>query len=58
MYKIEYSIEKALYNVVFDGEILESFITLWEALDYKACMLWERDNAFNDYGCEYDIEEY
>ncbi len=40
------------------GVIVESFATLWDAMDYRASMIWERDTAFNDYGCEFDIEEY
>ena len=46
------------YNVTQSGVIVESFSSLYDAMDYKAAMIWERDQAFNDYGCEYDIEEY
>ena len=58
MFKIEFDIENEVYNVTESGVIVESFSSLYDALDYRAVMIWERDNAFNDYGCEYDIEEY
>jgi hypothetical protein len=58
MFKIEYDIENEVYNVTESGVIVESFATLWDAMDYRASMIWERDMAFNDYGCEFDIEEY
>jgi hypothetical protein len=58
MFKIEFDIENEVYNVMESGVIVESFATLWDAMDYRASMIWERDNAFNDYGCEFDIEEY
>ena len=58
MFKIEFDIENEVYNVTESGVIVESFATLWDAMDYRASMIWERDMAFNDYGCEYDIEEY
>lgn len=48
MFKIEYNEENAVYNVIFNGEILDSFESLFDALDYRACMIWERDNAFAD----------
>jgi hypothetical protein len=46
------------YNVTESGVIVESFSSLYDAMDYKAAMIWERDQAFNDYGSEYDIAEY
>ena len=58
MFKVEYDIENEVYNVTESGVIVESFATLWDAMDYRASMIWERDMAFNDYGCEFDIEEY
>ena len=58
MFKIEFDIENEVYNVTESGVIVESFATLWDAMDYRASMIWERDMAFNDYGCEFDIEEY
>lgn len=58
MFKIEYNPENEIYTVSEAGIVIESFATLWDALDYRAAMIWERDMAFQDYGCEYDIEEY
>lgn len=48
MFKIDFVIEDNVYTVSQNGVVIESFYTLWDALDYKACLLWERDNAFND----------
>jgi hypothetical protein len=56
MFKVEYDIENEVYNVTESGVIVESFATLWDAMDYRASMIWERDMAFNDYGSEWDIE--
>ena len=53
-YKIEYDGE--FYNVYYGDNHLETFWSLSEALDYRAIMIWERDNAFQDYGTELDIE--
>jgi hypothetical protein len=53
-YKIEYDGE--FYNVYYGDNHLETFWSLSEALDYRAIMIWERDNAFQDYGTEWDIE--
>jgi hypothetical protein len=58
VFKIEFDIENEVYNVTESGVIVESFSSLYDAMDYKAAMIWERDQAFNDYGCEFDIEEY
>lgn len=58
MFKIDYDIENNIYTVSQAGVVIESFGSLFDALDYKAAMIWERDNAFNDYGSEYDIETY
>jgi len=55
-FKIEFDIENQLYNVTESGVIVESFETLWDAMDYRASMIWERDMAFQDYGTEWDIE--
>jgi hypothetical protein len=58
MFKIDFDIENEIYTVSEAGIVIESFVTLWDAMDYRASLIWERDNAFNDYGCEFDIEEY
>ena len=58
MFKIDYNIESEIYTVSEAGIVIESFATLYDALDYRAALIWERDNAFNDYGSEFDIEEY
>lgn len=58
MFKIDYDIENDIYTVSEAGVVIESFYTLYDALDYRASLIWERDQAFNDYGCEFDIEEY
>jgi hypothetical protein len=58
MFKIDFDIENEIYTVSEAGIVIESFVTLWDAMDYRASLIWERDQAFNDYGCEYDIEEY
>jgi len=47
-----------VYDVIFSGNVVDSFYALEDAQDYIACMKWERDNAFNDYGSEFDIEVY
>jgi len=44
-----------VYDVIFSGNVVESFYALADAQDYIACMKWERDNAFNDYGSEWDV---
>jgi hypothetical protein len=56
MFKVEFDGQN--YNVTESGVIVESFSSLYDALDYRAAMIWERDQAFNDYGSEFDIEEY
>ena len=56
--KIDFDTINRVYNVTQSGIIIESFDNLNDALDYKAMMIWERDQAFNDYGCEFDLEEY
>jgi hypothetical protein len=56
MFKVEFDGQN--YNVTESGVIVESFSSLYDAMDYRAVMIWERDNAFNDYDCEFDIEEY
>ena len=58
MFKIYFDIENNIYTVSQAGVVIESFGSLFDALDYKAAMIWERDNAFNDYGSESDIESY
>jgi hypothetical protein len=56
MFDIVYN--DGIYDVIFSGNVLVSFHALADAQDYIACMKWERDNAFNDYGSEFDIEVY
>jgi hypothetical protein len=56
MFKVEFDGQN--YNVTESGVIVESFSSLYDSLDYRAVMIWERDNAFNDYGSEFDIEVY
>jgi hypothetical protein len=46
MFKIEFN--GKMYVVSQNGVEIESFDSLFDALDYRACLLWERDNAFND----------
>lgn len=58
MFKIDYDIENEIYTVSEAGVVIESFATLWDAMDYRASLIWERDVAFQDYGSEFDIEEY
>lgn len=58
MIKINYDNEKKDYTVSECGIVIESFATLFEALDYRAALIFERDHAFNDYGSEFDLEEY
>lgn len=58
MFKIDYDIENEIYTVSEAGVVIESFPTLWDAMDYRASLIWERDVAFQDYGSEFDIEEY
>lgn len=58
MFKIDYDIENEIYTVSEAGVVIETFGSLYEALDYRAALIWERDQAFNDYGSEFDIEEY
>jgi hypothetical protein len=47
-----------VFDVIFSGNVVESFYTVTDAQDYIACMKWERDNAFSEYGSEFDIEVY
>ena len=51
-----YHIEETdgLYDVVAGGQVVETFWSLTDAQDYLASMLWERDQAFSDVGCEFD----
>lgn len=58
MFKIDFDIENEIYTVSEAGVVIESFYSLYDALDYRASLIWERDMAFNDYGSEFDIEEY
>ena len=58
MFKIDFDIEKEIYTVSEAGVVIESFYSLYDALDYRASLIWERDHAFQDYGSEFDIEEY
>jgi hypothetical protein len=55
-YKIDFDTVNNVYNVTESGIIIESFDNLYDALDYRAAMIWERDIAFQDYGTEWDIE--
>ena len=43
-----------LYDVTLDGMVIESFYSVTDAQDYVASLIWERDNAFADIGCEFD----
>jgi hypothetical protein len=55
MLKIDYDGE--IYNVTDSGVIVESFYTLWDALDYRYSLIMERNNIIdNDYGSESDVE--
>jgi hypothetical protein len=55
MLKIDYDGE--MYNVTDSGVIVESFYTLWDALDYRYSLIMERNNIIdNDYGSESDVE--
>ena len=47
-----------VYDVIFSGNVLVSFHTLEDAQDHIAYLKWERDNAFSEYGSEFDIEVY
>lgn len=58
MLKINYDIEKNEYTVSESGIVIEAFDNLFDALDYRAMLIFERDHAFNDYGSEFDLEEY
>ena len=58
MFKIDFYIKTEMYTVSEAGIVIETFGSLYEALDYRACLIWERDHAFQDYGSEYDIEVY
>lgn len=42
------------YDVVYSGEVLESFASLADAQDYLVCIIHERDMAFAEVGCEFD----
>ena len=53
-YRIDYDGE--FYNVFYGDEHLDTFLSLADAQDYRAVLIWERDNAFNEYGTEWDIE--
>lgn len=50
--------DEGQFSVVAGDEVLGTFDTPMEALDYKAMLVWERDQAFNEYGSEFDIEVY
>ena len=54
MFKIDFDIENEIYTVSEAGIVIESFATLWDAMDYRASLIWERDNAFADIGSEWD----
>jgi len=43
-----------LYNVEYNGTIVETFYSRTDAEDYIASLIWERDQAFQDVGCEFD----
>jgi hypothetical protein len=56
MFDIVYN--DGIYDVIFSGNVLVSFHTLEDAQDHIAYLKWERDNAFSEYGSEFDIEVY
>ena len=43
-----------LYDVVVGGQVVETFYSLADAQDYLASVVWERDQAFGEVGCEFD----
>jgi len=43
-----------LYDVTCGGVVVETFYSYTDAQDYVASMIWERDQAFSDVGCEFD----
>ena len=45
-----------VYDVIVSGNVVDSFYTLTDAQDYISCLKWERDNAFSEYGSEFDFD--
>jgi hypothetical protein len=43
-----------MYDVTYGGTVIESFYSYTDAQDYIASLIWERDQAFADIGCEFD----
>ena len=52
MYRIEET--DGLYDVVVGGSVVETFYSVTDAQDYIVSLMWERDQAFSDIGCEFD----
>jgi len=51
--------ESPMYRIVetdglYDVVVVETFYSYTDAQDYVASMIWERDQAFSDVGCEFD----
>jgi hypothetical protein len=60
MFDIVYN--DGVFDVIFSGapagQVVVSLHTLEDAQDHIAYLKWERDNAFSEYGSEFDIEVY
>ena len=43
-----------LWNVVYNGVVVDTFVFRDEAEDHIVVLRYEMDHAYDNYGCEYD----